>query len=64
MKLISKHREGAKIRKKYDQAQTPYQRLLISSHIQQGFQEKIRKQYEELDPIKLLKEIEFFQNRF
>lgn len=64
MKLISKHRTGAKIRKKYDQAQTPYQRLLVSSHIQQGVREKIRKQYEELDPIKLLKGIESLQNRF
>ena len=27
-KLISKERDGAKVKKKYDEAQTPYQRLL------------------------------------
>lgn len=64
MKLVSKERQGSKLRKKYDQAQTPYQRLLTSLYISEEDREKLKKRYQKLDPIKLLKEIESLQHQF
>ena len=33
LKLVSKEREGSKVKKKYDQAKTPYQRVLESEQV-------------------------------
>jgi hypothetical protein len=33
MKLVEKTRVGSKVKKRYDQARTPYQRVLESPHI-------------------------------
>ena len=33
MKLIEKKREGARIKKRYDRAQTPYQRIIASGYL-------------------------------
>ena len=64
LKLMTKTREGAKVTKRYDQAKTPYQRLISSEHITTLAKEKLKKQYETLDPVKLLKELENLQNNF
>ena len=64
LKLISKTRLGAKVSKKYDKAKTPYQRLVSSSNITQEIKLVLKKQYEELDPVKLLKDLEELQESF
>ena len=64
LKLISKTRQGAKESKKYDKAKTPYQRLVSSSNITQEIKLALKKQYEELDPVKLLKDLEELQESF
>ena len=64
MKLYSKERIGAKVIKKYDQAQTPYQRLLNSSYKSAEKMIKLIEQYKYLDPIKLLKELQEKQESF
>lgn len=64
LKLISKTRDGAKVTKKYDEAKTPYQRLVNSPNISEEIKEKLKKQYEELDPIELLKSLEKLQSNF
>lgn len=62
LKLVSKHREGSKVTKKYDRAQTPYQRVLASEDISEEAKTLLRAQYQQLDPISLLRQLEFFQD--
>lgn len=64
LKLLSKKREGAKVSKQYDKAQTPYQRLLYSSNISEIIKTKLREKYNALDPIVLLKNLEKYQSNF
>lgn len=64
LKLISKTRDGAKVTKKYDKAKTPYQRLLCSPNFSEKNKVKLKKQYEKLDPICLLNDLEKLQNNF
>jgi hypothetical protein len=64
LKLISKKRDGAKVTKKYDKAKTPYQRLLASTHISDEAKARLKNQYEQLDPVLLLKELERLQDNF
>lgn len=52
-KLISKVREGSKVRKKYDAHQTPYQRILASDQIPEKYKFRIKEQFINSDPIKL-----------
>ncbi len=63
MKLINKERIGSKTRKKYDMARTPYQRVLESPYVAEKIKEKLKAEYEKLNPIKLLKEITRLQNK-
>ncbi len=64
MKLISKERQGAKTHKSYDQAQTPYQRLQASAHVSQEIKTKLICQYETLDPVTLLQNMEELHGKF
>jgi hypothetical protein len=57
-KLISKERDGAKVRKKYDEAQTPYQRLLASGVLEEAKRESLAKLYLSLNPIELRAQID------
>lgn len=62
LKLLEKTREGSKVFKKYDQAQTPYQRLKNTEHVSDSAKLQLKEQYESLDPIKLLENIYDLQN--
>jgi len=64
LKLLSKKRDGSKVTKKYDKAQTPCQRLLSSEHISEAIKTKLKQEYEHLDPINLLKQISNYQEKF
>jgi len=64
LKLISKHRCGGKVTKKYDKAQTPYQRVLTCSDISDEVKEFLRAEYIRLDPVELLKQMEHLQDLF
>ena len=57
MKHVSKTRQGAKVRKVYDTAQTPYQRLMQSSVLTEGNKADLAAAYHGLNPVKLLKQI-------
>ena len=57
LKLISKKRDGSKTTKKYDKAKTPFQRVFESKHISDEVKQKMRTEYEELDPVDLLKRL-------
>lgn len=64
LKLLSKKRDGAKVTKKYDKAKTPYQRLLLSSHLTDNEKLNLRNQYDTLDPLDLLRTLEKLQDNF
>lgn len=57
MKLLSKTRHGAKVKKLYDSAQTPYQRVLKSKILPESKKAELHTTYSHLNPVKLLKQI-------
>jgi hypothetical protein len=63
MKLISKSRDGSKVFRQYDRAQTPFQRVLSDPKVTEIDKNKLRLQFAELDPVALLLEIQSVQNR-
>ena len=63
MKLKSKERHGARVIKKYDQARTPYQRLLESSFIDEQTKEQLRQRYQLLNPAQLKRQLERWQRK-
>jgi hypothetical protein len=63
MKLQSKERQGARVKKKYDQARTPYQRLLDSGFIKARTKRQLRERYGLLNPAQLKRQIEGLQRK-
>lgn len=63
MKLIKKTRTGSKVKKKYDHAKTPYQRVLDSSFISRQDKEKLKQEYVELNPVRLKRKINRMQDK-
>lgn len=63
LKLQTKTRDGAKVSKKYDVAKTPYQRVLLSKHISQADKERLTREYETLDPVEMLAQLETLQDQ-
>jgi len=57
MKLVSKTREGAKVRKVYDKARTPYRRLLECTDLPAESRQSLTELYNDLDPVSLLDQI-------
>lgn len=57
-KLVSTQRQGAKVRKCYDQARTPYQRLLESGELDAPTQAALEQQYRRLNPVRLRAQIQ------
>ena len=63
MKLIEKERCGAKVSKKYDSAKTPYQRVLLSEHISQANKDALTCEYEAIDSVDILPQLERLQDQ-
>lgn len=57
-KCIGKKRIGSQIKKVYDKAKTPYERVLTHPKVPQGAKEKLTKLFETLDPFFLRSEID------
>lgn len=60
VKLIDKRRVGAhgeKIKRIYDKAKTPYQRVLLCDQIEEVAKQKLREQYDNLNPAELRRQI-------
>ena len=57
MKLVHKRRHGAKMHKVYDQAQTPYQRLLRSGVLTEAKRHELLAVYNGLNPMLLLRQL-------
>jgi hypothetical protein len=62
-KLLTKTREGSKVKKKYDVAKTPCQRLLESVHIPEETKRFLRSEFEKHNPVELKKNIEKLQSK-
>jgi len=52
-KLLSKHRDGAKVTKRYDTAKTPYQRVLADPRVPAKIKHGLTRQYAQLNPAQL-----------
>jgi hypothetical protein len=63
MKLVSKTRRGAKLTKRFDQARTPYQRVLASPHVSAEIKAALTRTYLELNPAELKRRIADCQTR-
>ena len=61
MKLQTKQREGSKVRRRYDQAQTPLERLLASGVLTAAQRQELERVAQALDPLRLLEQLEQLQ---
>ncbi len=62
-KLTSKTRKGSKVTKKYDEAKTPYRRVLECSDIDDEKKKKLKLTYDKLNPVDLKRKISALQDR-
>lgn len=62
-RLVSKERNGAKVRKVYDTPKTPYQRVLASPDVQEEQKAALSKLYPTLNPAALRREISGLQQK-
>lgn len=62
-KLIEKERIGSKVIKRYDEAKTPYRRVLASPDIKEDIKVKLREKYDMLNPAELKRKITKLQNK-
>lgn len=60
VKLQSKQRDGGKVSRQYDRAQTPHERLM-QSNVSQEVKQQLDREFDALDPVALLEEIESSQ---
>ncbi len=60
-KLLGKERNGAKVVKRYDRAQTPYRRVLACPEVPESVKQRLTAQYERLNPVTLWNEIHHHQ---
>ncbi|HDL85643.1 MAG TPA: hypothetical protein ENH11_04860 [Candidatus Acetothermia bacterium] len=63
MKLINKKRVGSKVKKTYDRARTPFQRVLESTFVSQQAKDALKELYETLNPVQLKREIIRLQDK-
>ena len=64
MKLTTKTRDGSQVTKRYDIAQTPYQRLSNSDALDPEVRDRLAAIYERSDPGDLLRQLEKRQDAF
>ena len=57
-KLVEKERVGREVRKRYDRAQTPYQRVLARAEVDEVGKERLRELYRTLNPVALRRRID------
>ena len=63
VKLVSKTRTGSKVTKKYDIAKTPFRRVLESEYIGDKIKERLKIQYDSLNPADIKRKISKLQNK-
>ncbi|MCL6579659.1 MAG: transposase [Candidatus Bathyarchaeota archaeon] len=63
MKLVRKERIGSRVTKKHDLPKTPYQRLLESPELSLEQKDRLRQTYQQLNVVKLKREIDRLRER-
>lgn len=63
MKLQVKQRVGSKVTKRYDRAQTPYQRVLAAAQVSKAAKERLRAKYQTLNPAALKRKLMRLQDQ-
>jgi len=63
LKLATKKRDGGHVTKTYERAKTPCQRVMDATDIPQDIKERLKADYESLNPVALLGQIQFFQDQ-
>ena len=63
MRCVARKRVGSRIVKTYDEAKTPYARALLSPHIPEEAKMRLRKRYEELNPVALKRTIAMLKKK-
>ena len=63
MKLQAKERVGSKVTKRYDRAQTPYQRVLAAPRVSKAAKERLRAKYPTLNPAALKRKLMRLQDQ-
>ena len=58
MKLVGKERFGARVKKRYDEARTPYQRILEAEEVSQTVKDELQAMYLTLNPVSLRRHID------
>jgi Integrase core domain len=61
MKLQAKQREGSKVYRRYERAQTPMQRVLTAAVLVPSQQQSLQEITDALDPVRLLEQLEHLQ---
>ncbi|NTV62918.1 MAG: transposase family protein [Oscillochloris sp.] len=62
MKLKEKTREGSHVQRRYETAQTPFQRLQTTGVLDDQQQARLTTLFEQLDPVRLLRQIDQLQD--
>jgi hypothetical protein len=62
-KLAEKHRDGARVHKRYHKPATPFQRLLTDPRTADDVRETVKSAYATLDPVRLLRDMRAGQQR-
>lgn len=63
MRLASKERNGAQVKKTYSPAETPYRKLIASPHLDNKRKRKLIREYETLNPAELKRRISALQDK-
>jgi hypothetical protein len=64
LKLTGKKREGAKVRKHYDQAQTPYRRVLAAENLDDAAKVRLESDHTRWGPVALRRELDVAVEQF
>jgi len=62
-RLREKVREGSRVKKRYDEPKTPYQRILEDPEVDEITKRKLGRQYRKLNPAQLMREIGSLQRK-
>ena len=57
-KLVSKHRNGARVHRVFDRAQTPYQRLGAAGVLTADKRDELERRYQSLNPLQLRRDLD------
>jgi len=62
-RLKEKVRQGSRVKKRYDEPKTPYQRLMENQEVDELTKRKLRRKYKKLNPAQLMREINSLQRK-